>query len=230
MCPPPHPSCSMTCPTEEAGVLEAQRRWGSPLGVGSRSLGRRRGLENPGVKDQGFHQLFGFLGTSPRAELEHSERRATPRPKEHSRKGSCLSPQEGINSKGLGGRVRGGHGMCLGHATAQGQGEGPAGGGGHRQEAQPLRTEETCSRGTCFSLQPAPAFDLNLGSQPQTGEQRRKRGSGAEMSPQARRRQRPGPEGGQGPLGPPWCGQSLPECALEMSHRGFCTQGPRPKP
>ena len=84
------------------------------------------------------------------------------------------------------------------------------GGGGHHQEAQPLRIEETCSRGTCFSLQPAPAFDLNLGSQPQTGEQRRKRGSGAEMSPQARRRQCPGPEGGQGPFGPPWCGQSLP--------------------
>lgn len=98
------------------------------------------------------------------------------------------------------------------------------GGGGHHQEAQPLRIEETCSRGTCFSLQPAPAFDLNLGSQPQTGEQRRKRGSGAEMSPQARRRQCPGPEGGQGPFGPPWCGQSLPECALEMSHKGFCTQ------
>lgn len=84
-------------------------------------------------------------------------------------------------------------------------------------------------RGNMFSgdllLPPAsPRFDLNLGSQPQTGEQRRKRGSGAEMSPQARRRQCPGPEGGQGPFGPPWCGQSLPECALEMSHKGFCTQ------
>ena len=90
-----------------------------------------------------------------------------------------------------------------------------------------------CSRGACFSLQPAPAFDLNLGSQPQTAEQRRKRGSRAEMSPQARRRQRPGPEGGRAGL--PWASlvwrvSASPECALEMSHRGFCTQGPRPKP
>ena len=75
--------------------------------VGSRSLGRRHGLENLGVEGQGFHQLVGFLGTSPRAELEHRGRRATPRPKERSRKESCLSPQEGINSKGLGGVCQG---------------------------------------------------------------------------------------------------------------------------
>ena len=76
--------------------------------VGSRSLGRRRGLENPGVEDQGFHQLVRWnLGSPPRAELEHREGRATPRPKEHSRKESHLSPQEGIDGNGLGEACRG---------------------------------------------------------------------------------------------------------------------------
>lgn len=38
--------------------------------------------------------------------------------------------------------------------------------GGHCREAHPLRMEETCSWGTCFSPTPPPEFDLNLGSQP----------------------------------------------------------------
>lgn len=103
--------------------------------------------------------------------------------------------------------------------------------GGDCHEAQPLRIEDVLGEPASPSNQPqhlTSTLVLSL----------RLRNKGEKEEAELRCLPRPGGDsapglrvGGQGSLGPPWCGVSAsPERALEMSHRGFCTQGPRPKP
>ena len=146
-------------------MLEAQRRQGPPLEEGNRSHSRRHGLETPGAEDQGLHQLVRLLGPR-RAELGAQGEEGNSQAKGTFRKGAMPEPSGMRLREGAQGGASG-VGLACAEAMPLLKAEVRALlGGGQCREAHPLRMEETCSWGTCFSPTPPPEFDLNLGSQP----------------------------------------------------------------
>lgn len=103
---PTLPPCDT--PLQKKQVCLKPREGGVSLEGGQqKSSAGGTGLENLGVEGQRFHQLVGFLGTSPRAELESTGEKGNPQAKGTLQKGRVMSEPSGRHQQ------QGGLGVCV---------------------------------------------------------------------------------------------------------------------